>query len=350
VDRAIESLTHATRLDTKYALAFAALGQAHWVKARKTETDKQEVESALANIREAIRLDPRLAEAHIRLGEIYANTGQPQDGIREARSALKISPGSAEAYTVLGQAFAKAGQFAEAENAYREAVKRKPSDWHGHLLLGLFYYNRGRNAEARAAWEEARKLTPDNEVIYRDLAALDVREGKFQQASEQLAKAVKFEPNARTYSTLGVAYYYQKRYAEAEAALKAGVALDPGIYSLWGNLGTVYRHLPGSEQKAREAFEKAIGLAEKQLEAMKTDDNTRANLAEYWAKLGNKDKALAEIAQIPVAARGTYADRIALAYELTGDRRLALETVKAIPAGDSLLTYIRNDPDLEGLR
>jgi tetratricopeptide (TPR) repeat protein len=350
VDRAIESLTHATRLDAKYALAFAALGQAHWVKAQKTETDKQEVELALGSIREAIRLDPRLAEAHVRLGEIYANTGQPQEGIQEARSALKISPGSAEAYTVLGQALAKANQFADAENAYREAVKRKPLDWHGHLLLGLFYYNRGRNDEARAAWEEARKLTPDNEVIYRDLAALDVREGKFQQASEQLAKAVKFEPNARTYSTLGVALYYQRRYAEAAAALNSGVALDMGIYTLWGNLGTVYRHLPGSEQKARNAFEKAIGLAVKQLATMKADDNTHANLGEYWAKLGNKDKALGEIAQIPEAARGAFAERIALAYELTGDHQRALETVKAIPAGDSLLTYVRNDPDLEKLR
>jgi serine/threonine-protein kinase len=350
VDRAIESLTHATRLDAKYALAFAALGQAHWVKAQKTETDKEEVELALESIREAIRLDPRLAEAHVRLGAIYANTGQPQEGIREAQSALKISPGNAEAYLVLGQAFERAGQFAEAENAYREAVKQKPADWHGHMMLGLFYYNRGRNAEARAAWDEALKLTPDNEVVHRNLAALNIREGKFQEASEQLAKAVKFEPNARTYSTLGAAYYYQRRYAEAEAALKSGVALDSGIYSLWGNLGTVYRHLPGSEQKAREAFETAIRLAEKRLEALKSDENTSANLAEYWAKLGNKDKALAAIAQIPIAARGAYADRIALAYELTGNRQLALETVKAIPAGDSLLTSIRNDPDLEGLR
>jgi len=350
IDRAIEALTHATRLDPGYALAFAALGQAHWMKAQKTETDKNEVELALESITEAIRLDPGLAEAHVRLGEIYANTGRTVEAIREVRSALKISTGNADAYTVLGQAYAKANQFGDAETAYREAVKRKPADWHGHLMLGLFYYNRGRNEEAREAWEEARKLTPDNEVIYRDLAAVDVREGKFQQASEQLAKAVRFEPNARTYSTLGVALYYQRRYAEAEAALVSGAGLDEGIYSLWGNLGTVYRHLPGKEQKAREAFEKAIGLAEKQLEAMKTDNNTRANLAEYWAKLGDKKKALAEIAQIPEASRGAFADRIVLAYELSGERERALEMVKGLPSGDSLLTFIRNDPDLEGLR
>jgi tetratricopeptide (TPR) repeat protein len=160
---------------------------------------------------------------------------------------------------------------------------------------------------------------------------------------------VRFEPNARTYSTLGTALYDQRRYAEAEAALTSGIGLDGGIYSLWGNLGTVYRHLPGNEKKARDAFEKAIALAEKELEAMKTDNNTRANLAEYWAKLGDKDKALAEISQIPEASRPAFADRIVLAYVLTGDRKRAAEIVKALPPSDSLLTYIKNDPDLEWL-
>src|SRR5262249_40533805 len=41
VDRAIASLTEATRLDNKYGLAFAALGQAHWRKA-KTKSDPKE--------------------------------------------------------------------------------------------------------------------------------------------------------------------------------------------------------------------------------------------------------------------------------------------------------------------
>jgi eukaryotic-like serine/threonine-protein kinase len=193
-------------------------------------------------------------------------------------------------------------------------------------------------------------LTPDNEVLHRSLAALDMREGKFQLGSEALAKALKFEPTVKTYSALGVAYYYQRRYAEAVKALNAGIALDPGFYSIWGNLGTAYRHIPGSEQKAREAFEKAIALGAKQLEVVKRDDNTRANLAEYWAKLGNRSKALEELGKIPEASRASFADRIVLVYELTGDRQRALATVKSLAEGDPLLTYIRNDPDLEGLR
>lgn len=348
VDRAIASLTQATHLDARYALAFAALGQAHWRKA-KMSSDKDEGSIALENIREAIRLDPKLAEAHLRLGQIYTDTGQADKGIEEVRKALSIAPDNAEAYTALGDAYARLRQYGEAEIAYREAVKRKPADWHGQLMLGLFYYDRGRNAEARAAWETARKLTPDNEVLYRSLAGLDLREGKFRVASEELAKTLPFEPTVKTYSALGVAYYYQRRYAEAAAALNSGVGLDPGFYSIWGNLGTVYRHLPGSEQKARDAFEKAISLAAKDLDVMKTDDNAHANLAEYWAKLGNRQKAMAEVELIPEAARGAYADRIVLAYELTGDHAKALATVKALPAGDPLLAYLRNDPDLEAL-
>ena len=83
---------------------------------------------------------------------------------------------------------------------------------------------------------------------------------------------------------------------------------------------------------------------------MKTDYNTHANLAEYWAKLGNKPKALAEINRIAPAARGPFIDRIVLAYELSGERSQAIAAVKSLPPGDPLLTYIKSDPDLESLR
>ena len=348
VDRAIESLSEATRLDPKYALAFAALGQAHWRKA-KTQSDVREAQLALENIQTALKLDPRLVDARVKLGSIYSESGRIEEAIAEEQRALEVAPQNAEAYRALGQAYAAAHRYDQAESSYREAIRRDPADWYGYLLLGLFYWDRGRNADARTAWETARKLTPDNEVIYRDLAGLDLREGHFQQASDLISKTLRFEPGPKTYSTLGIAYYYQRRYQEAADALYAGIALDPGRYTLWGNLGTVYRHLPGSEQKARDAFMKAIDLAGKNLNVTKADDSIHANLAEYWAKLGDKSKAMAEVERIPQAARGPLMDRIILAYELTGDRKRAIAAVKSLGPGNALLTYLKNDPDLEAL-
>jgi hypothetical protein len=56
---------------------------------------------------------------------------------------------------------------------------------------------------------------------------------------------------------------------------------------------------------------------------------------------------LAEIARIPLIARGPYMDRIVLAYELSGNRQQALAAVKSLPPGDAALVFLKNDPDLE---
>ncbi len=347
VDRAIASLTTATRLDSQYALAFAALGQAHWRKAR-TESSAAESQLALESLQKAIRLDPRAVDARVKLAVFYSESGRPREAIQEAQNVLRMAPENAEAYSALGQAYAAEHQDAQAETALRAAIERQPANWLGHVLLGLFFFDRGRNAEARAEYEEARKLTPDNEVVYRNLAGIDMAEGHFEQAADRITKTLKFDPNTRTYSLLGNAYYYLRRYQDAAAAFNSGIALDPGQYRIWGNLGTVYRHLPGSEQQAREAFQKAIALAGKTLQVVRSeDDRTHANLAEYWAKLGDKPKALAEIAQIPAAARGPFMDRIVLAYELTGNRKLAIAAVKSLSPSDASLVFLKHDPDME---
>jgi tetratricopeptide (TPR) repeat protein len=348
IDHAITSLTQAVRIDTSYARAFAALGQAHWKKAVR-ESSTSEAQLALENIENAIRLDRDSVDARVKRAEIYSESGKSEDAIRELEGVLQTAPQNAEAYRALGRAYEAAQQLKQAETAYRQAVQNQPADWYGHMLLGLFYYRQGRDAEAQKAWEDARKLTPDNEIVYRNLAGLALRQGEFRQASDMLNKAIRFEPNESTYNTLAIAYYYQRRYEEAASALKSAIDLDPNHYSSWGNLGTVRRHMPGGAEQAKDHFRQAIELANRTLLVAKSDNNTHANLAEYWAKLGEGGKALAEIGQIPPTARGPFLDRIILAYELTGNRSLALGSLDSISAHDPILTFIKNDPDLENL-
>ncbi len=348
VDRAIASLEAAISQDPRYALAHAALGEAHWRKAKQT-LDKKEADLALASIREALTIDPRLTAAHVKLGEIYSESGQPELAIAEEESALKIAPGNAEAYRALGAAYSTLSRFSEAENAYRQGITRQPADWYGYLLLGYFYLQRGRLAEARTTFETAQRLTPDNEVVYTNLAALDMYEGKFQDAIDSYSRALRFEPGAKTYAAVGIANYYLHRFPEAAQALNKSIELDPGIYQTWGNLGTVYRHLPNSQEKARECFLKALDLANRTLRVLQGDFRAHANLAEYQAKLGHSAKAYAEIDRIPTSARGPYLDRIVLVYEFAGDRRRAIATVRSIPPNDPVLNFLKNDPDLDAL-
>jgi len=348
IDRALAAFQEAVRQDPKYALAWAGLGDAYWKKAYQA-TDKQWRTLAMESIQRAIQMDAGLAAPHVRLSVILAANGQAAEAVEEARKALRIAPDNADAFRALAAAFVAAGQFDDAEQAYLDAIRRQPADWTGHFTLGNFYMRQGRPAQARTAWESARKLTPDNEMVHRSLAILSANEGRFKEASDMLERTLKFEPGGRTYSTLGVTLYYQRRFAEAAAALQSAVSLDPGVYLIWGNLGTVLRHLPGQEQKATAAFAKAIELGGKVLQAKPADRNTWANMAEYHAKLGQREQALREIQQIPVADRNAYPDRLVLAYELIGERRRAVEMLLSLPANATGWNYIRRDPDLDAL-
>ncbi len=249
----------------------------------------------------------------------------------------------------MGQDYSAAGRYSEAEAAYLEAVKRRPTDWLAHVVLGIFYYQRGRYPEARSAYENALKLTPDNDVVIRNLAGVHMRLGQYAEASTLIQKTLATGAGTRGYNMLGIAYYYQRRFREASSALESSLDIDNSIYVTWGNLGTVYRWLPGSEAKARAAFQRAVELAEKAQRITPADNNIHANLAEYHAKLGEKKQALAEIQAIPDSARRPYMARIALAYELIGDRKRAIETVRSQVVDASALSDLRNDPDLEKL-
>jgi serine/threonine-protein kinase len=348
VDRALASLQDAVKQDPNYALAHAALAEAYWWKAKMTN-DTHWAERALESGQKAVNLNPGLVVARVKLGEIYNDSGRLDDAIREHLKALEISPGNAEAYRMLGLDYSAAGRYSEAEAAFQEAVKRRPTDWEGRLLLGIFYYQRGRYAEAKAAYEGALKLTPDNELLIRNLAGVHMRLGQYAEASRLIQKTLATGTSTRGYNMLGIAYYYQRRFSEAASALESSLDIDNSIYTTWGNAGTVYRWIPGSGSRAQAAFQRAIELAQKAQRITPADNNIHANLAEYYSKLGDRENALAEIQAIPETARRPYMARIALAYEMLGDRKHAIDTVRTQAVDASALSDLRNDPDLEKL-
>ena len=152
-------------------------------------------------------------------------------------------------------------------------------------------------------------------------------EGRYPDAVNVLLRSLKVRQNARTYGTLAATYFYQHRFQEAASAMETAVDLDSSRYEYWGNLGIYYKWIPGAGPRVGPALQKAIELAEKRLEVTPTDYGIRADLAEYRARLGDSRSAMAEIGRIPEASRQALASRLAIAYELTGNRTKAIELI-----------------------
>ncbi|MBI4892713.1 MAG: protein kinase [Acidobacteria bacterium] len=348
LDRAIADFRQAVAADPNYALAHAALGEALWRRSR-TSGDVASAARAVEHAELAVRLNPALPTLRTSLAAIYTMGGRPDDAISELKEALKSAPDSAEAHRELARVYQSQGRFPEAEASFRRAIEARPTDWYGYLLLGLLYQEMLEFDKAIAAFRHARELTPDNELIYRNLGVAYLNKGDYAQALAELQQSLKLKPNAGTYATLGATYFRLHRYPDAVAALDTALDLDSSRYYFWGNLGIYCKWDPGSGGRSRPALEKAVDLARKRLEITPTDYDVRADLGEYYARLGNKAGALAEIEHIPESARPNRLDRIAIVYELTGNRAKAIPLLAGMANQPGALQDLRSSPDLAAL-
>lgn len=345
VDRAIASFKRAIEQDPKHALAYTGLAEAYWRKASSTG-DQRCATLATQNAEYAASLDPNLAMAHTVLGYVYLDAGRQQDAIRELQRAMELAPTNAEAPRKLAEIYETLGRFGDAEALYINSIKTRPTDWYGYLLLGVFYYERERYPEAEAELNQAKMLTPDNDLVREDLAGIYRQHGRYKESIEEYKQALRIRPSAMAYAGLGGAYFYKHRYQDAVTAVETATDLDPNEYRFWGNLGSYCHWAPGNESKCAPALRRAIELATRLAATKQSDYEIHANLAEYYVRLGDKKRALEEIAKIPPPARRPFTARLAIVYELTGQRDQAIEVVRQNLKSAATLNQIKDEPDL----
>ena len=88
-DAAVAAFSEAIRLDPKNAEAFCGRGRAYGSK----HADK-----AMADFNEAIRLNPKLAKAYRCRGVVYGSEGEYDKAIAELGEAIRYDPKYADAY------------------------------------------------------------------------------------------------------------------------------------------------------------------------------------------------------------------------------------------------------------
>jgi serine/threonine protein kinase len=122
---------------------------------------------ALAACREAIAVDPDLANSHHNLGVILKRTGQLDEAIAEYRKALELKLDVAELHCSLGEALEERGEFADALAHFRRGheLGSKQPDWS--------YPSAARVEHAQLMTEVDSKLT---KIKNGDLTPKDGRE------------------------------------------------------------------------------------------------------------------------------------------------------------------------------
>ena len=289
IDIAIGLFTRATQADAQYAAAHAGLGEAYWRKYEATK-DAALIDRARSSCRQALNLDANLAQAYVCTAAIESGTGEHEQAIALLERAVQIDPANDDAHRLLARAQEMLGRFDAAFDTYARAISLRPHYWATHVWLANLHRTRGNYIEASREYERAVELTPDNAPLRAILAGMYTFLGRYEDAIAEVGRSLAISPSHFGYGTLGMTQYRMRRFNEAIISLeKARSMLEDFRHA--GNLARAYQWA-GQKERARQLFDRAIQLGEREIATNPRNDEVHVALADYQARLGRRLEAL----------------------------------------------------------
>lgn len=347
---ALQLFQQATAVDPRFPLAFAGIADAD-VHIYDQVKDAAWLDKADAAAQRAESLNENLPEVHVILGSIDRSRGRTEEALAELQRALKLAPQSDEALRRLGLAYLQAGKAKEAIDALTEATKVNPYYWSNFNQLGVAYFKLGQNQAAQAAFEQVIRLEPGRAVGYAFKGAVLLREGQWNEAVPLFLKAIDLQPAAQYYSNVGTAYFFSGRYGDAAKMYEQAVKMSPNDAMFHGNLADAYR-ASSQRDKAAAAYDEAVKIAFKSYQVNPQDAATLGNLAIFYAKKGDAQRALDFIQK----ARSIDSKANVLIYKeatidaIAGRTKDALDRLGEALRNGYSIQEAASDPELQSLR
>lgn len=145
--------------------------------------------NAIANYRDAIRLNPMMAGAHFQLAEQLRTAPDPALNAQaegEYRAALRANEFDEPSWRQLAGVLAAKGDTKAAEEGYRRAISLRPTDSDAETGLAGLLSSLTRSDEAIALLESAVKHDPSNSAAHYRLSALYRRAGRSTEAEREM--------------------------------------------------------------------------------------------------------------------------------------------------------------------
>jgi tetratricopeptide (TPR) repeat protein len=145
--------------------------------------------AAIAQFREAIRLNPQLPGVHFELAERLRASPDPalkSQAEGEFRAAIQANQFDEKAWRQLGEILADKGEFKAAQENYRKALALDPKDTDAKTDAAIALISLNQPSEAIRLLEDAIKDDPTNMTAHYRLATLYRQAGRTQDAQREM--------------------------------------------------------------------------------------------------------------------------------------------------------------------
>jgi tetratricopeptide (TPR) repeat protein len=182
---------------------------------------RKRFDQAVSEFRQALQAE-QSAEGYLNLGNALLQEGNSEPALADFREAVRLDPKMVGAYDLWGRALMSQGKPDEAANIYQQTLQHEPDAGVIHYDLALALQQMQRNAEASARVADSGGKTAEAQT---DRAQADIFAG---QALQHYVKASRTGiDSAEFWTGYGQLLNEAGKFADAETALKRAVTEAP---------------------------------------------------------------------------------------------------------------------------
>ena len=309
----------------------------------------KDLDSAIAQINEAIQLDPSRSETYSNLGALEFGRGQKQAAEQAFRKAVAIDDRSATAHLALANFLWLSSRASEAEAELLKVVDLEPDNALAHRVLATFYITTNRAAEAEPHLKKVRDVTKTPEATFAladfyavqkndasaraeleplaqvkatsalaevRLATLDYRDGKHSEASRRIEHVLESDKTNLSALLIKSAWLMADgRLEEALGSATLAAEKHNGSAAAFFALGRV--------QAARHQTESAIGAFQEVLRLNPRANDAKVALAQLNLAAGRPDASLNFAQQASAADPANIQARLTVVRGLLAQKDVA---------------------------
>jgi tetratricopeptide (TPR) repeat protein len=238
---------------TRYFVRSA--GKQGWVDRR----DVVSFDLAIDYFTASIERNPTAADYNAR-GMVHLERGELDLALRDFDDAIRLDSNLATAYNGRGVALKARGELDKAMADFDAAIRLVPRYENAFVNRGVVWIAKGQFEKAMADYDEAIRLNPRYEVPYHDRGLAWKAKGELGRAVADFSEAIRLDPKlAFAYHNRALAWHAKYDAARALADYDQAIVLDPNYTAAHANRGCLW-HGKGDYGSALADYTHALRL------------------------------------------------------------------------------------------
>jgi tetratricopeptide (TPR) repeat protein len=280
LESALFDLKEILRLDSLSSINQFNIAEVYFELSKDKNSDSKYPSLVRYHLQQSIKLDDKNKESLSLLGELFLAYNKYEDAIKLFNQSLVIDYNQEKTHLLLGYSFKKLLQNNNAINCFRNAVNIKPDYFEAHMQLGQIFHLLG-DTTALIYYNNALDLRPSDEMVLYNKALFYQSLLDWNNALESYALLHKVSPfHSDGHYNLGFIHMELGLYSIATNNFSDAIYSNSEFYEAYYSRGSCFETL-GNIAQAESDYNRAVEINSQYNYAIEALENLKINNKKY---------------------------------------------------------------------